>query len=217
MIRLLIAAPLALFLSLLLFYGLALITSMNERQDNAVSLNPVLDFLMVRQESALEVRQRQLPPEIEPPQQPEIPELEAQNINVNVDVSLPTIHVPDISAAMDVSLSPSLHNLSPVAAPAPTPVMGIDTNPVVLTRIPPRYPRRALRRRQEGYVVIEFVITDQGTVKRDSVVVVESKPRGVFDKEVLRAIKRWHFKTRVVNGRAIAFKARQKLEFKLEQ
>ncbi|WP_370280468.1 energy transducer TonB [Pontibacterium sp.] len=214
MLRFMVSVPLALCLSLLLFYLLALITSVDDLRVPEQQFIPNLDFLLVRQESEIELRKRQLPPEPEElvqQQQPEIPQLQPQSaLAVNAD--LPNIDLPDIDMGIQISLSPSLHNLS-----VPTPTMTMDTNPTVLSQFPPRYPQRALRRRQEGQVVVEFTITEMGTVKPGSVVVVESTPSGVFDKAVLRAIQRWRFKTRLVNGQPVPFKARQKLEFKLEK
>ncbi len=214
MVRLLISAPLALCLSLLLFYLLALITSMDDRLVPEKQLNPGLDFLMVRQESDVELRKRQLPPEPEDiveQQQPEIPQIQPQNAAA-VNSSLPSLNVPDINMDMQVSLSPTLHDLAMT-----TPSMTMDTNPTVLSQVPPRYPQRALRRRQQGRVVVEFTITEVGSIKPGSVVVVKSTPPGVFDKAVLRAIQRWRFKTRVENGQPVPFKARQELEFQLEK
>ena len=212
MIRFLISAPIALFFTLLLFYSLALITSTGERADSINDLNPVIDFFMVRQENEIEVRQRKLPePQEMVQQQPPIPKTQT-SVDINVDISLLSIDVPDISMEMDINLSPTLHNLS-----MPATLLSIDSNPVVMERFPPRYPQRALMRKQQGKVVVEFIITEQGTVREDSVVVVESSPPGVFDKAVLRAIKRWRFQKRIENGQAIAFKAKQALEFKLEK
>lgn len=214
MLRLMISAPLALCLSLLLFYLLALITSMGDQRVAEKQLNPSLDFLMVRQESDVELRKRQLPPEPEDvvePQQPDIPQIQPQK-TATVNAKLPSINVPDIDMGMKVSVSPTLHNLS-----MPTPTMTMDTNPTVLSQVPPRYPQRALRRRQQGKVVVEFMINEMGSVKPGSVVIVKSTPPGVFDKAVLRAIQRWRFKTRIVNGQPVPFKARQELEFKLEK
>jgi len=78
---------------------------------------------------------------------------------------------------------------------------------------PPKYPRRALRRKQKGWVKVQFIITASGKVK--SPFVVSSKPSGVFDKEALKAIRRWKFKARIVNGQAVAQKAVQTIKFKL--
>lgn len=214
MLRFMVSAPLALCLSMLLFYLLALITSVDDLRVPEKQFIPNLEFMLVRQESEIELRKRQLPPEPEElvqQRQPEIPQLQPQSaLAVNAD--LPNIDLPDIDMGIQISLSPSLRNLSVTAS-----TMAVDTNPTVLSQISPRYPQRALRRRQEGQVVVEFTITEMGTVKPGSVIVVASTPQGVFDKSVLRTIQRWRFKTRVVNGQPVPFKARQKLEFKLEK
>jgi protein TonB len=77
----------------------------------------------------------------------------------------------------------------------------------------PKYPKKALRRRQKGWVKVQFIITAIGKVK--SPFVVSSKPSGVCDKEALKAIRGWTFKARVVNGQAVAQKAVQTIKFKL--
>lgn len=86
---------------------------------------------------------------------------------------------------------------------------------IPLVRIPPRYPMRASNRRIEGWVKLEFTITEVGTVA--DAVVVQANPRGVFDNSALQAIKRWKFKPQIVNGKPTAIRADQLLEFKLER
>ncbi|OMH33671.1 energy transducer TonB [Motiliproteus sp. MSK22-1] len=224
MVRMFFATPLALCFALLLFYLLALMTSSGNQLAQEKQLNPSLDFLMVRQETKVELRKRQLPPEPEElveQQQPEIPQVLPQN-SAKISTTLPSVKVPDINMGVEVALSPTLHSLSmptpaPTPVPTPAPTMTMDTNPTVLSRVPPRYPQRALRRRQQGRVVVEFTVTEAGSVKSGSVIVVESTPPGVFDKVVLRAIQRWRFKVRMINGQPVPFKARQELEFKLEK
>ena len=44
-------------------------------------------------------------------------------------------------------------------------------------KVAPSYPRGALQRRVEGYVILEFMVTENGTVK--DIVVIESKPGDV--------------------------------------
>ncbi|MDQ7090155.1 MAG: energy transducer TonB [Methylococcales bacterium] len=80
-------------------------------------------------------------------------------------------------------------------------------------RVAPKYPRRALSRRQKGWVKVQFIITANGRVK--SPFVVSSKPSGVFDKAALRAIRSWKFKAKKVNGQAVAQRAVQTIQFKL--
>ncbi len=212
MFRLFIAAPLALLLSLVLFYGLALLTSMGNQLVANRSEVPDLNFLMVRQESDVELRQRHLPPEpqeIIQEQAPKMPQLQPMK-NVAVQADIPAVDVPNIDVGIAVSLSPSLNSLS-------APSLSFNTNPEVLSQTPPRYPQRALRRGLEGKVVIEFEVTKAGSIKPGSIKIIKSTPKGVFDKAVLKAIQRWRFATEMVNGQPVPYRARQELEFKLEK
>jgi protein TonB len=45
---------------------------------------------------------------------------------------------------------------------------------------------------QEGWVLLEFDITEVGTV--DNVKVIESEPRRVFDSSARRALLKWKYK-----------------------
>lgn len=55
----------------------------------------------------------------------------------------------------------------------------------------PEYPRGAERRGIEGYAVVEYTVTAEGTV--ENATVVEANPEGVFDRAVLRAIEGWNY------------------------
>jgi protein TonB len=91
----------------------------------------------------------------------------------------------------------------------------ISTNVIPLVRIPPRYPMRAANRRVEGWVKVEFTITEQGTVK--DAVVIAAQPKNIFNKSALQAIKRWKFKAKILDGEAFEQRAVQVLKFKLSK
>ena len=55
----------------------------------------------------------------------------------------------------------------------------------------PEYPRGAERRGIEGYAVVQYTVTPEGTVA--DATVVEASPEGVFDRAVLRAIEGWSY------------------------
>lgn len=93
---------------------------------------------------------------------------------------------------------------------APGPV-NAEASP--LLRVEPVYPRRAARKRTEGWVELSFTIDEQGRVVDPQV--VKAKPRRLFDEAALDAIKQWRFKPRLRDGRPVASKALQKFEFKL--
>lgn len=90
---------------------------------------------------------------------------------------------------------------------------GEDGDVVALATIQPMYPRRAAQMGEEGYVTVEFTITATGVVINASV--IDAKPRRVFEQAALRAIVKWKFRPRFVNGQAVARRATQTLEFRL--
>jgi protein TonB len=90
---------------------------------------------------------------------------------------------------------------------------GGDGDIVALLKIPPIYPRKAAMQGKEGWVKVAFTITESGTVS--DAVVVESKPRRVFDSSAITAIRKWRFKPMVVDGKAVPRRATQVIDFKL--
>lgn len=67
--------------------------------------------------------------------------------------------------------------------------------------ITPAYPEGALNQGLEGYVVVEFTVTETGVV--EDIVIVESQPPGVFEREALTAAQRLRFEPRIVIGGAV--------------
>lgn len=87
-----------------------------------------------------------------------------------------------------------------------------DIVPVVVIR--PMYPREAAMAGVEGWVKVEFTITETGTVKDPRV--VDAQPPRVFNREAVRAIMKWKFKPRVVDGVAVERRATQVIDFTLD-
>lgn len=73
-----------------------------------------------------------------------------------------------------------------------------DGERLPLVRVTPVYPRRALERGVEGWVILEFTVSTQGTVENP--VVIESDPAGYFDRAALNAIKKFKYKPTVIDG-----------------
>ncbi len=113
-----------------------------------------------------------------------------------------------------------------VAEPVETPVENVDPGPVepeepsietdvVPTyRSSPKYPPRAMRAGITGVVTVEFTITTKGKVTDP--VIIKSNPPKIFDKSVLKSIKRWKFKPKIVNGKPVTRRARQDINFNLK-
>ena len=79
--------------------------------------------------------------------------------------------------------------------------------------LPPVYSPRLIHRGIEGYVVVGFSVNQVGDVF-DSFV-IESEPKGVFDKAALEAIAKFKYKPRYEDDRAVST-AGQRYIFKFE-
>jgi len=70
-----------------------------------------------------------------------------------------------------------------------------------IVKVAPVYPRRAQTRGIEGYVLLEFIVTETGAV-RDPVV-IEAQPPGIFDRSAMQAALKFKYKPKVVDGNPV--------------
>lgn len=68
---------------------------------------------------------------------------------------------------------------------------GINHSAKPLQRSTPNYPRRALDRNIEGYVVVQFDIDTNGNTQ--NIKIIESNPSNIFDKSTIQTIKKWRY------------------------
>ena len=84
-----------------------------------------------------------------------------------------------------------------------------------IVKVAPVYPRRAVTRGIQGYVLLEFTVTAAGRV-RDPVV-VEASPLGVFDRAATDAALKFKYKPKVLNGQPMDVRGvRNLIRFELE-
>jgi protein TonB len=91
--------------------------------------------------------------------------------------------------------------IDPVFDRAGLSTSGIDGDITPIVRMNPDYPPRAAAAGTEGWVQVRFSVTTAGTV-RDAAVVA-SEPGTTFDDAALKAIARWRYNPRVVDGVAV--------------
>ena len=114
-----------------------------------------------------------------------------------------TLALPPLEAAFDTS------GLGEAFAAA-----DLDTPLTAVVRIPPVYPLQAKHRGVQGWVRVRFVVDEQGNV--GSVSILESRPPGVFDRNVIQCVSGWRFKPGTVEGTAVKAWAETTIRFKLE-
>lgn len=187
-------------ITFLLLWGMQALLTMGEGVLTDAPKGHVLDFVRVKQESVTEVKKRkpQKPPKPqEPPPPMEQPQLAQADPNASTaQLSFDT----DISA--DIGLQGGLSLDSG------------DGEYLPIVKVSPIYPRRAQSRGIEGYVIVEFTVAKNGSVKDP--VVVEAKPQGVFERAALDAALKFKYKARVVDGQPVEVAGVQnKITFKL--
>lgn len=199
-----VAGTVVALLLFLLMHGLIGGRDGFQRPDDA---GRMIDFVRVRAEEIVQTRERQVPRKPPPPDKPPPPpKLQTQAPQQVVRQTL-DIETPDISVGFTGG---------PVVAAAwQSGQVGGDGDIIPIVRIEPAYPRDALLRGLEGWVRVKFTILPDGSVANP--VVVDADPRRVFDREATRAILRWKFRPRIVDGQAVSREAEQVIEFNLEQ
>ncbi len=141
-----------------------------------------LEFVRVKRNESLNVED--FTPE-KPPKPPETPpEAPPQDMDT-VDPDAPTINVAAPAVTAEAS----------IGGPGGMNIAEGDYLPIV--RVAPVYPARALSRGLEGYVDLQFTVTTAGTVK-DPVVIYSTS--SLFERAALRAVLKFKYKPRVVDG-----------------
>jgi len=166
-----------------------------------VEEGPSIQITRERRDESVREKDRELPekPEVkEPPEPPDIQKTQSLKPGASsVNVALSTSNQFQ-GAEMDLGGAPS------------------DGDVLPLVRVPPQYPRSALRRGIEGWVILEFDITKEGTVTNARV--VQADPEGIFDRAAKNAVEKFKYKPRVVNGKPAMRRGVQfKMTFELDQ
>ncbi len=169
----------------------------------------LIEFVRVATQDEVRVRERTLPPKPKPVERPERPEKLVVNQRQNVQQMEIDFEMPDVEAGLTGGAGPWLGAYVPRKDNRG--MHDGDILPVV--RIEPQYPREALVKGIEGWVRVEFTILEDGGV--DAVEVVASDPRGVFERNAVRAVLRWKFKPRIVDGQPVRRLGAQTIEFQL--
>ena len=168
----------------------------------AIESKTIIDFVRLKQEDRLQIKER-VPPPIPPEETKPLPR---PVVDLSPDVNP---QAPQLDMTMDLSLPMNLAD-GPYLGPVAT---QLDKDFMPLSRQPPQYPYRAARRGIEGWVRVRFQVTETGTV--EDVEVLDSEPPGVFEQAAIKAVYRWRFKPRIVNGQPTAGTAEQVVEFEL--
>jgi len=186
--RLVIGLILGLAITLSLFWVMQYLIATADRTLNEDAAGSLVDFVRVKRDES--VKQRQLkpkkpPPPDAPPPQPPTPQLESLNANAE------KIAISDVPVETDIEMTGGGFSLG---------VGEGDYLPIV--KVAPIYPNRALTRGIEGYCVVQYTVTKQGTVK-DPVVIEDQCTSSLFYSASLNAALKCKYKPRIMDGEAV--------------
>jgi protein TonB len=185
--RLVLGLIIGLAVTLSLFWVMQYLIATADRTLNEGGAGHLLDFVRVKRDES--VKQRQLkpkkpPPPDAPPPQPPTPQLESLNANAE------KIAISEVPVETDIEMTGGFS-------------LGVgegDYLPIV--KVAPIYPNRALTRGIEGYCVVQYTVTRQGTVK-DPVVIESQCTSSLFHSASLNASLKFKYKPRIMDGEAV--------------
>jgi len=215
-IRIPVSILFAISLNLLLFYFIHIIVTAEHNGNKRIQDVQMINFIRLqRDERVPEPKLKEEPPEEpHPPEEPPPPpEVEAVKPDKPVVETIP-LPSPKIDLPLNITGGPYLGAFKtvPMARQTITPAK-INDRVIPTYKVPPIYPPRAMRAGIEGIVTVEFTITADGKVEEPKI--IQADPPKIFDRAVLRAIKKWKFQPRITAGKAVPRRATQDIRFRL--
>lgn len=202
--RLLMILPVGLFLAFSVFWLMQWMIAPQGNQPSRQDDIAMVDFIRSLQDSESDKKTRN--PK-EPPKPKTPPMLDTPKIQ-QASVKQMDLNMPDISSSLSSFKGEGMGNM----------LSGYgfgDSDVIPLVQVEPKYPSQALSRKIEGYVVVRLNVNKEGSVS--DVEVVDSDPKGVFEREAIRAAWRYKFKPKLVDGKPVEQVATLPFEFNLEK
>lgn len=159
----------------------------------------VVDVVQLPEDSKPKVFKRNI---IEPPKPPVMPKSQILAVDTEINSEF-TYAPPELIISNKIPTAATFTNRG-----------NEDARPII--RVNPKYPMDALRNGLQGWVVLVFDINEIGEVT--NVKVIDSEPKRVFDNAAKKALKKWKYKAKSVNGKEV--KQRNltvQLDFNMEQ
>jgi len=186
-IRLIIGIVIGLAVTAALFWTMQYLIETADRDLNEGAAGNLVDFVRLKRDESIQRRQlkpKKPPPPDAPPPQPPTPQLD--NLNPNAE----KIAISAAPVETDIEMSGGFS-------------LGVgegDYLPIV--KVAPIYPQRALSRGIEGYCVVQYVVTKQGTI-RDPFVIEDQCTSSLFHRASIQAALKFKYKPRILDGQAV--------------
>ncbi len=188
LLRILLSLALAAGVTFGLLFTMQYLIATADRSLDEDAAGHMVDFVRVKRDEQIKRKQRKPekppqpktpPPEPPPPEMddaaPEAEKLSVAAIDVDTDINM---------TSGGISLTPG------------------DAEYLPIVKVAAVYPRRAQQRGIEGWVIVEYTVTKQGTTK--NIRVIDSEPKSkIFHRSAIKAAAKYKYKPRTVDGKAV--------------
>ena len=195
------------FVALLLFLFMNTLISGGKGQQGAATAGQIVDLIRVQEEKIVQTKRRVRPKKPPPPKDPPPPPILKVSNEEKPQKNPMRIDLPKIDVSGAAGGGPFIGTWEPGDPAA-------EGEAIPIVRIDPQYPREALMDGTEGYVKFEVLIGTDGSVL--DVKVTEAAPGRIFVRNAVRAVRRWKFKPRVVDGVPVERWAKTSIVFELD-
>ena len=177
-----------------LFYFMSTLVSNKKSYLKDKDEGQPIEFLRFKQDETLETRRRRPPKPPEPKAPPTPPKIKVSSSQPPAKPQM-AMNMPQLSQSLKMNSGLFLSSGAQAAG---------SEEVLPLVRIEPLYPRQAQIKGLEGWVELQFDVDANGAVK--NVRILKSKPRRVFDSSARRAVLKWKYRPKVVDGKAVVQK-----------
>ena len=182
LVRTLIGIAIGLLMTFLLYWLMSALVAAGKNALTEAPKGRIVDFVRVPNPPQLRTEQ----PKPEKPNKPQIapktPQVQTQAVKPQGN----TVNIGAMSVDSDLAVDTSAG------------LSASDGEYLPIVKVAPVYPRRAQTRGIEGWVLLSFTVTETGSVIDPQV--IDAEPSGVFDSAAKKAVERFKYKPRVVNG-----------------
>jgi protein TonB len=186
-LRLAIGIAFGVVITAALFWFMQYLIETADRELNEGESGHLIDFVRLKRDESIQRRQlkpKKPPPPDAPPPQPPTPQLD--NLNPNAE----KIAISAAPVETDIEMSGGFS-------------LGVgegDYLPIV--KVAPIYPQRALSRGVQGFCVVQYTVTRQGTI-RNPFVIEDQCTSSLFHRASIQAALKFKYKPRVIDGQAV--------------
>ncbi len=182
--KLLVSGLFGIFITAGLFYLMYSLVLTDDVKLDDNGNTKIADIVMPAPE--IDVRVTELKPEQpdepeEPPPPMDTPDVEVVDVDMAINMAAPA--GADVKIGLGGGLGAS------------------DGEYLPIVKVAPIYPRRATSRGIEGYCIVEYTVTKNGSIRDPQA--IDCQPSGVFESASVKASLKFKYKPRVVDGEPI--------------